>query len=47
MKYSIRDVMLVTVIVAILAAWWLDHQRQAKEIRRLKGPWPGFTLDVF
>ena len=38
---------LVTVIVAILVAWWLDHQRLAKEIRMLKDPWPGYKLDVF
>jgi len=27
MKFSMRDLMLVTVIVAILTAWWLDRQR--------------------
>jgi hypothetical protein len=27
MKFSIRDLLLVTVIVAILAAWWVDHRR--------------------
>jgi len=26
MKFSIRDIILVTVIVAILAAWWVDHR---------------------
>ena len=28
MTFSIRDVLLMTVIVAILVAWWLDHRRQ-------------------
>jgi hypothetical protein len=36
MRFSIRDLILVTVIVAILTAWWLDHQRRAAEIGRLK-----------
>ena len=31
MKFSIRDLFLVTVIVAILTAWWVDHRRQAAE----------------
>src|SRR5688572_25051702 len=30
MKFSIRDLMLVTVIVAILVAWGLDHWRLAR-----------------
>jgi len=47
MKFSIRDLFLVTLIVAILTAWWVDHWRQAKEIRKLKDPWPGYKLDVF
>ena len=38
MKFSIRDLLLVTVIVAILVSWCLEHQRQAREIRRLKRP---------
>ena len=29
MKFSIRDLFLVTVIVAILLAWWVDHRSQA------------------
>ena len=27
MKFSVRDLFLVTMIVAILLGWWLDHQR--------------------
>jgi len=26
MKFSLRDLFLVTVIVAILVAWWLDRR---------------------
>jgi hypothetical protein len=36
MKFTIRDLFLVTMIAAILAAWWVDHQRQAGEIQELK-----------
>ncbi len=32
MKFTIRDLFLVTVIAAILVAWWVDHCRQAAEI---------------
>ncbi len=47
LRFTIREILLLTVIVAILVAWWIDHQRQAAEIRRLKDPWPGFQLDIF
>jgi hypothetical protein len=47
MKFSIRDLLLVTVIVALAVGWRVDRNRLAKEIRRLKDPWPGFALDVF
>lgn len=36
MRFSIRDLLLVMVIVAILATWWVDHRRQAKEVEELK-----------
>jgi|RhiMetdeSRZDD1v2_1073273.scaffolds.fasta_scaffold2334116_1 Flp pilus assembly protein TadB len=36
MKFSIRDLLLVTVIAAILLAWWVDHRRQARESKELK-----------
>ena len=36
MRFSIRDLLLATVIVAVLAAWWVDHRRQAREIQELK-----------
>ena len=34
MKFSIRDLLLVTVIVALAVAWGLDHRRQAAEIEQ-------------
>ena len=27
MKFSIRDLLLVTVIVALALGWWVDHRR--------------------
>lgn len=27
MRFSIRDLLLVTVIVALATAWWLEHRR--------------------
>ena len=35
-RFSIRDLLLVMVIVAVLAAWGIDHRRQAREIKELK-----------
>jgi len=30
MKFTIRDLLLVTVIVALVLGWWIDHRRQAE-----------------
>jgi hypothetical protein len=35
MKFTIRDLFLVTLIVALTVAWWLDHRRQTDEVFRL------------
>ncbi len=32
-KFFIRDLLLVTVIVSILVAWWLDRGRLAEQFR--------------
>ena len=34
-RFSIRDLFLVTVIVAILVACWMDRSRLASEVKRL------------
>ena len=36
MKFSIRDLFLVTVIVALAAGWWVDRTRLMKEVEALK-----------
>ncbi len=30
MKFTIRDLFLVTVIVALVLGWWVDHRQQAE-----------------
>jgi hypothetical protein len=34
MKFSIRDLFLVTVIVALAVGWWMDRQRMRDEVKR-------------
>jgi cytochrome c-type biogenesis protein CcmH/NrfF len=36
MRFTIRDLFLVTVIVAVCLAWWLDHRRRGRESEGLK-----------
>ena len=31
MKFTIRDLFLVTVIVALVLGWWIDHRRAGAE----------------
>jgi len=30
MKFTIRDLFLVTLVVAVCTAWWLDHRAMSK-----------------
>ena len=36
MKFSIRDLFLVTLIVAVCVAWAIDHRRHTREVKELK-----------
>jgi len=36
MKFSIRDLMLVTIITAVGTAWWIDRTQLHREISELK-----------
>ncbi len=35
MKFSIRDLLWLTVLAAVLTVWAIDHWRQAAEIQKL------------
>ena len=37
MKFSIRDLLLVTVIVALAVAWWMDRNAQLKQANQWRG----------
>ena len=36
-KFLIRDLLWLTLVVALAVAWWLDHRRQAAEVREFHG----------
>ena len=38
MKFTIRDLLLLTVIVALALAWWLDHRALTAAIEELRNP---------
>jgi hypothetical protein len=40
MKFSIRDIMLTTVIVALAVGWWIEHRRFAGDVAQLSGICP-------
>lgn len=58
MKFSIRDLLLVTVIVALAAGWWVDRRAREGRIKVLEKAlsdvalygspvdWPGMTVQT-
>ena len=44
MRFSIRDLMFVTVIVALAVGWWVDRQRMREEVPT---GYDGAALDGF
>ena len=45
MKFSIRDLLLVTVIVAIMVAWWVDHARLREQVEVFKAESASFKRE--
>jgi hypothetical protein len=46
MKFSIRDLLLVTVIVAVCVAWWLDRSELTEQKKLLRQSKRGiYTID--
>lgn len=35
MRFTIRDIIWLTLVVALAMAWWVDHDQQWREILRL------------
>lgn len=35
-RFSIRDVLWLTMLAAVLAAWWVDHSGQEARLSKLK-----------
>ena len=36
--FSIRDLLWLTVVVALAVGWWLDHRKLDEQIQRLRRP---------
>ena len=34
MRFSIRDLLWVTLVVAVCCGWWFDHTRMQREMQR-------------
>jgi len=58
MKFSIRELLLVTVIVAVCASWWVDHRAREARVKQLEKAlsevalygqpidWPGSVVTI-
>jgi len=40
MTFFIRELLLVTMVVALALGWWVDRSKLADEVRRLRSPPP-------
>ena len=38
MTFFIRELLLVTMVVALALGWWVDRSKLADEVRRLRSP---------
>ena len=46
MKYSIRDLLWLTLLAAFAVAWWIDRRQLAAELERLQVRREAYALDV-
>ena len=35
MKFSLRDLFWLVLVAGLVAGWWVDHRRQAKDVQTL------------
>jgi hypothetical protein len=45
-RFSIRDLLLITAIVALMAGWWIDHRRLIALIPPPPPPPPAYLLEL-
>lgn len=49
MRFAIRDLLWLMVVVALALGWWLDHRRQDQRwdalLKRINPPLPQYILD--
>jgi hypothetical protein len=38
MRFTIRDLLWLTLLAAVLVAWWVDRGRLARELAQFRGP---------
>jgi len=41
LRFTIRDMLWVTLLAAVIVAWWLDHQSIQAQIDAAPDQWPG------
>jgi hypothetical protein len=46
MKFSIRDLLWFTVVVALVVAWWLDHRQQGAENSKINQQMEFYERDL-
>jgi hypothetical protein len=46
-RFTIRELLLITLIVALCAAWWIDRSRIAKDRDAQKGKYDGIVRVLF
>ena len=45
-RFTIRDVLWLTVVVALAAGWWIDHRQLRQEVSRANDKAYGYLLEL-